>query len=81
MLSEAEVTERLRMMGAPLFGSLDRKRERLARLEHYAFKRVINEQITLATIALLKLKTDSRGSEEFVSVPTTNGHHGYPPLH
>ena len=81
MLSEAEVTERLRMMGAPLFGSLERKRERLARLEHYAFKRVINEQITLAAIALLKLKTDSRGPQEFVSVPTTNGHHGYPPLH
>ena len=81
MLSEAEVTERLRMMGAPLFGSLDRKRERLARLEHYAFKRVINEQITLAAIALLKLKTDSRGPDEIVSVPTTNGHHGYPSLH
>jgi hypothetical protein len=81
MLSEAEVTERLRMMGAPLFGSLERKRERLSRLEHYAFKRVINEQITLATIALLKLKTDSRGPDEIVSVPTTNGHHGYPSLH
>ena len=81
MESEAEVTAKLRMMGAPLFGSLDRKRERLARLEHYAFKRVINEQIALATIALLKLKTDSRGPEEFVSVPTTNGHHGDPSLH
>ena len=81
MLSEAEVTARLRMMGAPTFGSLAHKTERLARLEHYAFKRVINEQISLAAMGSLKLKTDSRGPQEFVSVPTTNGHHGYPPLH
>ena len=81
MESEVEVTARLRMMGAPLFGSLERKRERLARLEHYAFKRVINEQIALAALDLLKLKTDSRRPAEFVSVPTTNGHHGDSPLH
>lgn len=78
MLSEAEVTARLRMMGAPTFGSLAHKKERLARLEHYAFKRVINEQITLAARSL---KTDSVEPRQFVSVPTTNGHHGDPPLH
>lgn len=78
MLSEAEVTARLRMMGAPTFGSLAHKKERLARLEHYAFKRVINEQIT---IAARSLKTDSMEPRQFVSVPTTNGHHGDPPLH
>lgn len=78
MESEAEVTAKLRMMGAPLFGSLERKRERLARLEHYAFKRVINEQISLA--GLLKLKTDSVHPTEFVSGPGTSNH-GHPPLH
>ncbi len=78
MLSEAEVTARLRMMGAPTFGSLAHKKERLARLEHYAFKRVINEQITLAARSL---KTDSVEPRQFVSVPSTNGHHGDPPLH
>ena len=78
MLSEAEVTARLRMMGAPTFGSLAHKKERLARLEHYAFKRVINEQITLAARSL---KTDSVEARQFVSVPTTNGHHGDPSLH
>ena len=78
MLSEAEVTARLRMMGAPTFGSLAHKKERLARLEHYAFKRVINEQITLAARSL---KTDSVEQRQFVSVPTTNGHHGDPSLH
>ena len=78
MLSEAEVTARLRMMGAPTFGSLAHKKERLARLEHYAFKRVINEQITLAARSL---KTDFVEPRQFVSVPTTNGHHGDPPLH
>ena len=78
MLSEAEVTARLRMMGAPTFGSLAHKKERLARLEHYAFKRVINEQISLAARSL---KTDSVEPRRFVSVPTTNGHHGDPPLH
>jgi len=78
MLSDAEVTARLRMMGAPTFGSLAHKKERLARLEHYAFKRVINEQITLAARSL---KTDSVEPRQFVSVPTTNGHHGDPPLH
>ena len=78
MLSEAEVTARLRMMGAPTFGSLAHKKERLARLEHYAFKRVINEQITLAARSL---KTDSVEPRQFVSVPTTNGHHGDPSLH
>jgi len=78
MLSEAEVTARLRMMGAPTFGSLAHKKERLARLEHYAFKRVINEQISLAARSL---KTDSVEPRQFVSVPTTNGHHGDPPLH
>ena len=78
MLSEAEVTARLRMMGAPTFGSLAHKKERLARLEHYAFKRVINEQISLAARSL---KTDSVETRQFVSVPTTNGHHGDPPLH
>ena len=78
MLSEAEVTARLRMMGAPTFGSLAHKKERLARLEHYAFKRVINEQITLA---VRSLKTDSVEPRQFVSGPTTNGHHGDPPLH
>ena len=78
MLSEAEVTARLRMMGAPTFGSLAHKKERLARLEHYAFKRVINEQITIATRSL---KTDSVEPRQFVSVPTTNGHHGDPSLH
>ena len=78
MLSEAEVTARLRMMGAPTFGSLAHKKERLARLEHYAFKRVINEQISLAARSL---KTDSVEPRQFVSVPTTNGDHGDPPLH
>ena len=78
MLSDAEVTARLRMMGAPTFGSLAHKKERLARLEHYAFKRVINEQITLAARSL---KTDSVEPRQFVSVPTTNGDHGDPPLH
>ena len=78
MLSEAEVTARLRMMGAPTFGSLAHKKERLARLEHYAFKRVINEQITLAARSL---KTDSVEPRQFVSVPSTNGHHGDPSLH
>ena len=78
MLSEAEVTARLRMMGAPTFGSLAHKKERLARLEHYAFKRVINEQISLAARSL---KTDSVEPRQFVSVPTTNGHHGDPSLH
>lgn len=78
MLSDAEVTARLRMMGAPTFGSLAHKKERLARLEHYAFKRVINEQITLAARSL---KTDSVEPRQFVSVPTTNGHHGDPSLH
>ena len=78
MLSEAEVTARLRMMGAPTFGSLAHKKERLARLEHYAFKRVINEQISLAARSL---KTDSVEPRQFVPVPTTNGHHGDSPLH
>ena len=78
MLSDSEVTARLRMMGAPTFGSLAHKKERLARLEHYAFKLVINEQITLAARSL---KTDSVEPRQFVSVPTTNGHHGDPPLH
>ena len=78
MLSEAEVTARLRMMGAPTFGSLAHKKERLARLEHYAFKRVINEQITLAARSL---KTDSVEPRQFVSVRSTNGHHGDPSLH
>ena len=78
LLSEAEVTARLRMMGAPTFGSLAHKKERLARLEHYAFKRVINEQITLAARSL---KTDSVEPRQFVSVPSTNGHHGDPSLH
>ena len=78
MLSDAEVTARLRMMGAPTFGSLAHKKERLARLEHYAFKRVINEQISLAARSL---KTDSVEPRQFVSVPTTNGHHGDPSLH
>ena len=78
MLSEAEVTARLRMMGAPTFGSLAHKKERLARLEHYAYKRVINEQITLAARSL---KTDSVEPRQFVSVPSTNGHHGDPSLH
>ena len=81
MLSDAEVTARLRMMGAPTFGSLAHKKERLARLEHYAFKRVINEQISLAAMDSLKLKMDSVEPRQFVSVPTTNGHHGDPPLH
>lgn len=80
MESEAEVTARLRMMGAPTFGSLAHKKERLARLEHYAFKRVINEQISLADMGSLKLKTDSVEPRQFVSGPGTSNH-GHPPLH
>jgi len=81
MKSEAQVNARLRELGAPLFGSLQRKRERLARFEYYAFKRVVDEQAHIAAMTLLRLKTDFGDAEEFVSVPTTNGHHGYPPLH
>jgi hypothetical protein len=81
MLSEARVNARLRELGAPLFGSLQRKRERLIRFEHYAFKRVVDEQAHIAATTLLRLKTDFGDPEEFVSVPTTNGHHGFSSLH
>jgi hypothetical protein len=80
-MSERTIDAKLRALGAPLFGSLQRKKERLARFEHYAFKRLINEQAHIAALTLLRLKTDFGDTTEFVSVPTTNGHHGYPPLH
>jgi hypothetical protein len=81
LVPEHIVDARLRQLGAPLFGSLQRKRERLARFEHYAFKRVVDEQAHIAATTLLKLKTDFGDPEEFVSVPTTNGHHGFSSLH
>lgn len=80
MLSEADVSHRLRMMGAPTFGSLQFKVERLARLEHYAFKRLINEQIALGGQSIGPVKTDFNGAGQFVSVPDTSNH-GHPSLH
>lgn len=73
-MSEEKIDAKLRYMGAPTHGSLARKKERLARLEHYDFKRFVNRQYALkkledawkeeeikAGLALLGLKTDSSG--------------------
>ena len=80
-MSERTINAKLKVLGAPLFGSLQRKKERLARFEHYAFKRLINEQMHIAALTLLRLKTDFGDTEEFVHVPTTNEYHGNPSLH
>ena len=69
LVPEHIVDARLRQLGAPLFGSLQRKRERLARFEHYAFKRLINEQIKEVARTLTALKTDSDEAWESVSSP------------
>ena len=69
LVPEHIVDARLRQLGAPLFGSLQRKRERLARFEHYAFKRLINEQIKEAARTPMALKTDSDEAWESVSSP------------
>jgi hypothetical protein len=81
MKSEAQVDARLLELGAPLFGSLERKRERLERLEHYAYKRIIDQQAHIAAMTLLRLKTDFGEPWETCVLPTTNGHHGYSSLH
>ena len=81
MQSTNDLDMRLRSLGAPTFGSQARKQQRLARFEHYAFKRLVDEQAHIAAMTLLRLKTDFGDPSEFVSVPATNGHHGNPTLY
>jgi hypothetical protein len=71
---------RLRQLGAPTFGTLSQKKERLARLEHYAFKRVINQQIMIIKAQHARLKTDFGDASEIVSVPDIS-YHGHSSLH
>ena len=71
---------RLRQLGAPLFGTPAQKKERLARYEHYAFKRVINEQIKIVKAYQARLKTDFGDASESVSVPDIS-YHGHSSLY
>jgi hypothetical protein len=50
------VTWELEKMGAPTFGSVARQRERLARLQHYDFKRTVDKNIAAAKLEAIKNK-------------------------
>ena len=52
----------------------------MARFEHYAFKRVVDEQIKIVKAYRARLKMDFGKTNEIVSVPDTSNH-GHPSLH